>query len=71
MRLWRAAFDAKEFHVADEELPPGAKAETCPECGTELVITRITPVFFVGEFEYLTLACKTCGFRKELKIKRS
>jgi RNase P subunit RPR2 len=57
--------------VAGEELPPEAEAETCPECGTELVITRITPVLFVGEFEYLTLACKTCGFTKELKIKRS
>jgi hypothetical protein len=41
------------------------------ECGTELVITRITPVFFIGEFEYLTLACETCSFTKEIKIKRS
>jgi len=57
--------------VSAEALPPEIEAAICPKCGTELVITRITPVLFVGEFEYLTLACKTCGFTKELKIKRS
>jgi len=55
--------------VATEELPPETEASTCPECGTELVITRITPVLFVGEFEYLTLACKTCRFTKEVKMR--
>jgi C4-type Zn-finger protein len=57
--------------VAADELPPEAEAETCPGCGAELVITRINPVLFVGEFEYLTLACKACGFTKELKVKRN
>jgi C4-type Zn-finger protein len=58
--------------VATEELPPETEASaTCPECGTELIITSITPVLFVGEFEYLTLACKTCGFTKEIKVKHS
>jgi RNase P subunit RPR2 len=57
--------------VAPEELPPKTESEACPKCGTELVITRITPVLFVGEFEHLTLICKTCGFAKHLKVKHS
>jgi RNase P subunit RPR2 len=59
------------MHVAPEQLPSKTESVACPKCGTELVITRITPVLFVGEFEYLTLACKTCGATKELTIKRS
>jgi C4-type Zn-finger protein len=43
----------------------------CPECGTELLVARITPVLFVGEFEELGLACKTCSFTKTIKIKRA
>jgi hypothetical protein len=35
-----------------------------------MVITRITPILFGGEFEDLTLACKTCGFAKKLRIER-
>jgi RNase P subunit RPR2 len=57
--------------VAAEELPPEMEAAICPKCGTELVITRITPVLFVGEFEHLTLACKTCGFTKKLTIEHN
>jgi hypothetical protein len=62
----------KGNHVAAQESAPGAEASaTCPACGTELVITRITPILFGGEFEYLTLACEKCDFTKELKIKRN
>jgi hypothetical protein len=35
-----------------------------------MVIIRITPILFGGEFEDLTLACKKCGSAKELRIKR-
>jgi hypothetical protein len=35
-----------------------------------MVITRITPILFGGEFEDLTLVCKACGFTKILKVKR-
>jgi RNase P subunit RPR2 len=58
--------------VAAPELPPEAEASaTCAECGTELVVARVTPVLFGKEFEELTLACKSCGFTKKIKIKRS
>jgi len=61
-----------EKHVAAQELPPEPEVSaTCTECGTELAIVRITPVLFGSEFEELTLACKTCGFTKKIKIKRS
>jgi ssDNA-binding Zn-finger/Zn-ribbon topoisomerase 1 len=43
----------------------------CPACGTEMVIIRITPILFGGEYEDLALACKKCGSTKELRIKRS
>jgi RNase P subunit RPR2 len=57
--------------VAAQELPPEADASaTCAECGRELVVARVTPVLFGSEFEELTLACKTCGFTKKIKIKR-
>jgi C4-type Zn-finger protein len=57
--------------VASQEMPPEAGASsTCPVCGTEMVITRITPILFGGEYEDLTLACKKCGSAKELRIKR-
>ncbi len=35
-----------------------------------MVIIRITPILFGGEFEDLTLACEKCGSAKELRIKR-
>jgi len=35
-----------------------------------MVITRIIPILFGGEYEDLTLACKKCGSAKELRIKR-
>ena len=41
------------------------------ECGTEMAIIRVTPILFGGEFEDLTLACKKCGYTKELRIKRT
>jgi RNase P subunit RPR2 len=62
----------EEEHVAADELPPEAEGSaTCADCGTELVVARVTPVWFGGEFEELTLACKSCGFTKKIKIKRS
>ena len=58
--------------MAADGLPPEAEGSaTCADCGTELVITRVTPVLFGGEFEELMLVCKTCGFTKKIKIKRS
>ena len=35
-----------------------------------MVITRITPILFGWAFEDLTLACKTCGLTKKLRVKR-
>jgi transcription elongation factor Elf1 len=67
----RCLVSAKGNHVASQEMPPEAGASsTCPVCGTEMVITRITPILFGGEYEDLTLACKKCGSAKELRIKR-
>jgi transcription elongation factor Elf1 len=60
----------KGNHVAGQKLPPEGATSTCPECGTEMVITRITPILFGGKFEDLALACKTCGFTKQLRIER-
>jgi DNA-directed RNA polymerase subunit M/transcription elongation factor TFIIS len=58
--------------VAGQEIPPEAEASsTCPVCGTEMVITRITPLLFGGEFEDLTLVCKKCGSTKKFRIKRA
>jgi hypothetical protein len=58
--------------VAAQESPPEAEAPaTCPACGTELAVVRITPVLFGGDSEELTLACKTCDFTKKIKVKRS
>ena len=58
--------------MAAKELPPETEAAAmCPACGTELVVTRVTPVLFGSEFEELTLACKTCSFTKKIKIKRA
>jgi hypothetical protein len=69
--LWRVT-SREEKHVAAQELPPQTDASaTCAECGTELAIARITPVLFGSEFEELTLACKTCGFTKKIRVKRT
>jgi hypothetical protein len=38
---------------------------------TELLVTRITPVLFGGEFEELALACRTCSYAKTIKIRRA
>jgi hypothetical protein len=56
--------------VAGEEMPPEEASSTYPKCGTEMVITRITPILFGGAFEYLSLACKTCGLTKKLRVER-
>jgi C4-type Zn-finger protein len=57
--------------VAGQEMPPEAVASSaCPHCGTEMVIVRVAPILFGGKFEDLTLACKKCGYTKELRIKR-
>jgi hypothetical protein len=36
-----------------------------------MFIIRIKPILLGWKFEDLTLACKTCGATKELRIKRS
>jgi len=46
-------------------------SSACPKCGTEMVITRITPILFRGTFEELSLMCKTCGYTKKIRIERS
>ncbi len=56
--------------MAAQDVPPDVSA-TCPACGTEMIVARITPVVFGGEFEELALACKTCSHTKKIKIKRS
>jgi hypothetical protein len=55
--------------VAGQRLPPDEDASRCPKCGTEMVITRITPVLF-GDFEELSLACKTCDHTTKIRIER-
>ena len=58
--------------AVDQELPPEPDASaSCTECETELAIARVTPVLLGSEFEELTLVCKTCGFTKKIRIKRS
>jgi len=40
------------------------------DCGKEMVILSIKPIFFLSEFEELTLlACQKCGSTKVLKIR--
>ena len=51
--------------MAGQEAPPERASSTCPKCGTEMAVTRITPILFGGAFEELSLACKTCGLTKE------
>jgi hypothetical protein len=70
MASWRSC--SEERYVAANELPPEADPSAkCPDCGTELLVARITPVLFGGEFEELALACKTCSYTKTIKIKRA
>jgi hypothetical protein len=70
--LSAAVASAKGDHVAGQETPPETGASSaCSDCGTEMVIVRITPILFVSEFEELTLVCQKCGATKMLKIKRS
>jgi RNase P subunit RPR2 len=58
--------------LASKEQPPEPDASaSCTQCGTELVIARVTPVLLGSAFEELTLVCKTCGFTKKISIKRS
>jgi ssDNA-binding Zn-finger/Zn-ribbon topoisomerase 1 len=58
--------------VAGQETSSEAEASAaCPDCGTEMVIVRISPILFGGKFEDLTLECKKCGSTKTLRIKRS
>ena len=58
--------------MAGQEMPPEAGASsTCPVCGTEMVIVRIKPILFGGEFEDLTLVCKKCDSTKDIRIKRT
>jgi RNase P subunit RPR2 len=67
----RRGASLEEKPVAAQPPPPETDASTiCAECGTELAVLRVTPVVFAGEFEELTLACRTCGFTKKIKIKQ-
>ena len=56
--------------MAAEELPLESEATSCPNCRAELVIVRVTPELFANEFAHLKLACKTCNFRKKIRVKR-
>ncbi len=68
----RCVASSEGNHVASQETPPeSAASSACPQCGTEMAIIRVTPILFGGEFEDLTLACKKCGYTKELRIKRT
>lgn len=64
-------FRMKGNHVASRDTPPEPPSSTCPECGTEMVVARVKPLLFGGKFEDLTLACKACGFTKDIRIERS
>jgi C4-type Zn-finger protein len=58
--------------LASKEPPPEPDASaSCPQCGTELAIARVTPVLLGGACEELTLVCKTCGFTRKISVKRS
>ena len=58
--------------MARQEMPPEVGASsTCPVCGMEMVIVRIKPILFGGEFEDLTLVCKKCDSTKDIRIKRT
>jgi transcription elongation factor Elf1 len=57
--------------VAGPKTPPEETSSTCPECGTEMAITRVKPLLFGRRFEDLTLACKACGVTKDIRIERS
>jgi transposase-like protein len=39
--------------------------ETCPNCKSEMSITRVTPILLVDGFEDVTYRCKRC--RSEVK----
>jgi hypothetical protein len=61
----------KGNHVIGKELPPKETASSiCPECRTEMIITRITPILFGGAFEELSLVCKTCDYKRSIRIER-
>jgi hypothetical protein len=73
-RSWTGlASDTREDgdHVAGQELPTDKASSECPDCGTEMVIVRITPILFGWKFEELSLICKTCQFAKKISIERS
>jgi hypothetical protein len=36
-----------------------------------MVVARVKPLLFGGKFEDLTLACKGCGFTKDIRIERN
>jgi predicted RNA-binding Zn-ribbon protein involved in translation (DUF1610 family) len=57
--------------MAVQGAPPEDPSSTCPECGTEMIVTRVKPLLFGGKFEDLTLVCDACGFTKEIRIERS
>jgi len=57
--------------VASRDSPPEPPSSTCPECGIEMIVARVKPLLFGGKFEDLTLACKACGFTKDIRIERS
>jgi hypothetical protein len=35
-----------------------------------MVVARVKPLLVGGTFEDLTLACKACGFTKDIRIER-
>ena len=57
--------------MADKEVPPKGPSSTCPECGTEMIITRVKPLLFGENLKISRLRCKACGFTKEIRIWRS
>ena len=57
--------------MAGQDLRPDKGSSECPDCGTEMVIVRITPILLSWRFEELSLVCKTCGFAKKLRIEQS
>ena len=50
--------------MARQELPPEKASSTCPDCGTEMVITRVTPVLFGGAFRISPSCARSAVLRK-------
>ena len=54
-------------NLADSVVPT---TEICPNCKSEMAITRVTPILLVDGFEDVTYRCKACRFEVKRAFKR-